>query len=222
VRATQNAQTFSGAVNLARVSPGVPWLAPHNRTLVDFIGSYGKQTQPGTPDIKTAIYHADGEQDFYLTTRLYALADIAFDHNFSQGLDLQQIYGGGLGFTVLKTPLQELDVKAQAQYEKQSFGIVPGTTATMAMASVNLFGATFAENYMRKWKAVAVTQQLGLIPAFNMTQDYSGVASLGAAVPLYKRLSISMSATDNYLNDAAPGAQKNSFQFVTGLSYKLR
>ena len=222
VRATQDAQTLAGALNLARSAPGVPWLAPHNRTLVDFLGSYGKQSQPGTPDIKTAIYHADGEQDFYLSPRLYALANAAFDHNFSQGLDLQQIYGGGLGYTVVKTPAQELDVKAQAQFETQAFGIVPGTTDTTTMASTKLFGATFAENYMRKWKAVTVSQQLELIPAFNITQDYSGIASLGAAVPLYKRLSINMNATDNYLNDAAPGARKNSFQFVTGISYKLK
>lgn len=222
VRATQDAQTFSGAVNLARVSPGVPWLAPHDRTLAEFTGSYGKQSQPGTSDIKTAIYHGEGEQDLYFTRSAYALGNVAFDHNFSQGLDLQQIYGGGLGITLVKTPVQQLDVKGQAQYEMQSFSIVPGTTDTTPMASVNLFGATFAENYMRKWKAVVVNQQLEIIPAFNMTQDYSGLASLGAAVPLYKRLSFSMAATDNYLNDAAPGARKNSFQLVTGISYTLK
>jgi len=30
-----------------------------------------------------------------------------FDHNYGQDLNLQQIYGGGLGWTALKTPKQE-------------------------------------------------------------------------------------------------------------------
>ena len=35
----------------------------------------------------------------------------------AQGLNLQQIYGVGLGWTVIKTPVQEFDVKADVHYE---------------------------------------------------------------------------------------------------------
>ena len=70
---------------------------------------------------KTAIYHADAERDEYFSPRFFALGQTAFDHNFSQDLDLQQIYGGGIGWTALKTPKQELDLKATMQYEKQQF-----------------------------------------------------------------------------------------------------
>jgi len=67
VEATQKADTFTGAISLVRVEPSVNWLNPSNRTLFDFSGSYGKVSQPGVPDIKTDIVHADAERDEYVT-----------------------------------------------------------------------------------------------------------------------------------------------------------
>ena len=53
--------------------------------------------------------------------RVYLLTQTAFDHNFAQDLDLQQIYGAGMGWTAVKRPTQELDVKSTLQYEGQTF-----------------------------------------------------------------------------------------------------
>ena len=116
VTATQNQYTFSGAIGLVRVVPTVSWLDPRDRTSMDFSGSFGKITQPayvnpGPPPAtvaavttKTAIYHADAERDEYFSPRFFALGQTAFDHNFGQDLDLQQIYGGGIGWTAIKKP----------------------------------------------------------------------------------------------------------------------
>ena len=103
VEATQNAETFTGGIALMRTEPTESWLNPSNRTLLDFTAAYGKISQPGVPDIKTAIYHAGAEEDKYFSARLFGFGQAAFDHNFSQGLDLQQSYGGGLGWTAYKT-----------------------------------------------------------------------------------------------------------------------
>ena len=35
------------------------------------------------------------------------LVQIAYDHNYAQNLQLQQIYGGGIGWTFLKTEKQD-------------------------------------------------------------------------------------------------------------------
>ena len=48
----------------------------------------------------TNIFHAGLEQDRYITPRVYVLGSMAFDHNYAQGLNLQQVYGGGIGWTV--------------------------------------------------------------------------------------------------------------------------
>ncbi len=142
------------------------------------------QTTPPSPDAvaKTDIFHADAEYDHYFSPRLYALADTAFDHNFSQGLQLQQIYGAGIGYTVFKQPLQQLDMKAEGHYEKQSL--------IGDIGNQNLIGATFGESYRRNLPLKLVFTESGTVdPAFNNTNAYSAQFFAALAVPAYKRLS---------------------------------
>ena len=235
ISATENQYTVSGGVGLVREVPNASWLNPRNRTSVDFTGSFGKITQPGytappvppatVPTVvpavtsKSAIYHADAERDEFFSPRFFALAQTAFDHNYSQDLDLQQIYGGGLGWTVLKTPKQEANVKATVQYEKQSF--ISSSTGT----NQNLIGSTFAANYLLKTKLVTYTQGIAFIPAYNNARAYSANETNTLAFPAYKNLSFSVGTLDSYLNDpplSLPPTKRNSFQFTMGLTYAFK
>ncbi len=233
VTATQNQYTFSGGVGMVRVVPTVSWLDPRNRTSFDFTGSYGKITQPSytipatgtTPPIfvpavvtKSALYHADAERDEYFSPRFFALGQTAFDHNFAQDLELQQIYGGGVGWTFLKTPKQEADLKATIQYEKQQF--ITGSTS-----NENLIGSTISLSYVLHHKFVTYTQGLAFIPAFNHPHAYSADETNTLAFPAYKNLSFSMGTLDSYLNDtpsSEPPTKHNSFQFTMGLTYAIK
>lgn len=214
VTATQNSRTFTGAVSLIRAVPTETWLDPRNRTSFNYSSSYGKLSQPGKPDLRTAIYHADGERDQYFTPRLYGFGQLAYDHNSSQGLDLQQNYGGGVGWTVLKSAVQTLDLKSGLSYVAQQF--------QTAQANQNLLGSTFAERYDRKLPAsMLLDQQLSVTPAWNNTRAYSAGGSTTLTIPVYKRLSLSLAAIDTFLNNPPPTFKKNSFQFTTGLTYTL-
>jgi Protein of unknown function, DUF481 len=228
VTATQNQYTVSGGIGLVRVVPTVSWLDPRNRTSMDFNGSFGKITQPAytsggatVPAIvsKSAIYHADAERDQYLSPRFFALAQTAFDHNFGQDLDLQQIYGGGLGWTVLKTPKHEADLKATIQYEKQQF--ISGGSG----ASQNLIGSTFAATYALHLKLLTYMQNISYIPAFNNMHAYSTTETNTFSFPAYKNLSFSLGTMDSYLNNppvSLPPTKRNSFQFTMGLTYAIK
>jgi hypothetical protein len=231
VAATQNQYTVSGGIGLVRAIPTAAWLNPRNRTSIDFTGSFGKITQPGYTDpgppptsvpaviSKSAIYHADAERDEYFSPRMFALAQTAFDHNFSQDLDLQQIYGGGIGWTVLKTPKQEADLKATVQYEKQAF--ISGAST----GNQNLIGSTFGANYQLKTKLVAYTQGVSFIPAYNNERAYSAAETNTFAFPAYKNFSFSVGTIDTYLNDppiSLPPTKRNSFQFTMGLTYAIK
>jgi hypothetical protein len=233
VSATQNQYAFSGGVDLVRVVPTASWLSPRNRTSVGFIGSYGKITQPsytipGTgitpptfvPEVvtKSALYHAGAERDEFLSPRFFALGQVAFDHNYAQDLALQQIYGGGFGFTVLKTPIQEADLKATIQYEKQEF-------ISSSSGNLNLIGSTVSLSYVLHRKFVTYTQGLAYIPAFNNPHAYSANETNTLAFPAYKNLSFSLGTLDSYLNNtplAEPPTKHNSFQFTMGLTYAIK
>jgi hypothetical protein len=222
VEATQNSRAFNGAVALARTIPTVNWLDPRNRTLFDFTGAYGTVTQPGTASIKTNIIHFDAEHDWYFTPRFYFLVDSSFDHNYSQGLDLQHLYGAGLGYTVIKTPKQELDVKFDIHYERQQFFLLPNIPPPVS-PSKNLIGADFGDTYMLKLpKGLVFNQGATITPAFNQSNAYSAEATANLLFPVYKRLGFSVGLLDDFLNDPAAGSKKNSFQFTAGVTYSLK
>jgi hypothetical protein len=229
VTATENQFTFSGGVGLVRVVPTVSWLTTRNRTSIDFMGSYGKITQPAYTDpatgivvpsvvTKSALYHGGAERDQYFSPRFFALAQTAFDHNYGQDLDLQQIYGGGFGWTFLKTPKQEADLKATIQYEKQQF-------ISDSSANQNLIGSTISLGYVLHSKLMTYTQGLAFIPAFNNPHAYSANETNTLAFPAYKNFSFSVGTLDSYLNnppDTLPPTKRNSFQFTMGVTYAIK
>jgi len=214
VTATQKSETFTSAVHLVRAIPDDDWLTPRNRTLFNFVSSYGKVHEPNTPDIKTDLIHFDGERDEYFSPRVYALEQAAFDHNFSLGLTLQQTYGGGLGWTAVKSARQTLDFKASGSYMAQQFA--DATTK-------NLVGSIFNETYHRDLVAgIKFDEQITAIPAWNKTNALSANGGAGITIPLSKGLGFNVSTLDSFLNDPPPGFRKNSFQFTTGITYSLR
>lgn len=228
VSATQNQYTVSGNGGLMRVVPTVTWLDTRNRTSADFSGSFGKITQPAYTSptgpvaavtTKSSILHLDAERDEYFSARFFGLAQTAFDHNYSQDLNLQQVYGGGAGWTALKTPKQIADLKATLQYEKQSFIAGAGST------SQNLIGSTISADYGLKLKLVNLAQTVAYVPAFNNSRAYSAQETDTVTFPTYKNLGFSVGTMDSYLNDppaTLPPTKRNSFQFTMGLTYAIK
>jgi hypothetical protein len=223
VDSTQTGQTYNLAVSLVRLVPSVTFLPPRTRSTINVLETYGKIDQPfipSTPPIfasvtKTNIFHADAEHDKYFTPKIYGLVGASFDHNYGQGLNLQQIYGLGLGWTVIQTPVQEFDVKADVHYERQNFQ--PPTPST------DLVGSSFTELYHRNLPAKIIFTESGTyIPAWNDFDAYSAIFSAGLQLPTYKRLSLNVNVLDNYLNRPAFGYKSNSLQFLTGVLYTLK
>ena len=235
VRSTEKSTTFTAAANFARVIPVVSYLPSRNRTTVNVTETFGTDTTPVIPQttppspevtVQTSIFHADGERDQYISSRLFVLGDLSYDHNFSQGLQLQQVYGGGVGWTPLKDEKQELDIRGDVHYEKQQFLPSAATTNATTGAPVdnlNLIGSTFQENYRRTLpRSFLLTEWANILPAWNDPHAYSANAYIGLTMPLFKSLGATMAVTDNYLNNPSPGYRTDSVQILTGLTYTLK
>jgi hypothetical protein len=232
-RSTTTGTTLNVGLALARAIPTVAWMPPRDRTTFDVTESYGKESTPIIPPanpptapdvVLSSIFHADGERDEYFTPRLFALGDVSFDHNYGQGLQFQQVYGGGIGWTAVKSAKQQLDLKVDVHYEKQQYITTPvnGSVVTTT-PSVNLIGSTIFEGYHRNLpRKVVFTETANILPAWNNSNDYSANVMAALSLPVFKRLSATVSATDNFLNDPAEYYRKNSFQFITGVTYLLR
>ena len=230
-RSTTTGTTFYAGLNLVRAIPTVPWMLPRNRTIVNVNEAYGKlstpvipPTVPATPAsvVITNIFHADAERDEYFNPRLYALVDTSFDHNYGQGLQLQQVYGGGIGYTAIKSPKQELDLKADIHYMKQSYISTTVDGVVTTTPSNNIIGTTLFEGYTRNLpRKMLFTESLNYLPAWNDSKAYSANFNAALVLPVYKRLAATIAVADNYLNDPAQYYKKNSFQFIAGVTYVL-
>ena len=229
VRSTQSSTTFTGALNFVRQIPTVAYLPRNHRTTINVAETYGTNTTPVIPPtspasppvvVQTSIFHADAERDQYFSTRFYLLADTEFDHNFASGLQLQQIYGFGVGWTPLQESRQELDFKADVHYEKQQF---IQNLDTAPPQNEEIIGSIFQENYRRNLpRKVVLTEWANILPAWNNFQAYSANAYLGVALPVFKRFNVSLSATDNYINNPAQYYRANTVQYVTGITYLFK
>jgi len=230
-RSTTTGTTLYAGLNLVRAIPTVPWMAPRNRTIIDVNEAYGKLSTPAIPPtvpatpasvVVTNIFHADAERDQYFSPRLYALVDASWDHNFGQGLQLQQVYGGGIGYTAIKTPVQELDLKVDVHFERQQYISTTVDGVVTTTPPVNLIGTTFFEGYTRNLpRKMLFTESVNFLPAWNDTSAYSANLNAALVLPVYKRLAATISVADNYLNNPAEYYKKNSFQFIAGVTYVL-
>jgi len=217
IQATQRSRTYTQAVSLTRAIPVASWLERRYRTTIDFSSSYGTLSQPGSPTLKTNIYHADAEQDEYFKPDLFAFCGATFDHNFSQGLDLQQNYSGGVGWTALHSTSNQLDLRGSAGYEKQQF---------LFGAAQTLIVSTLAESFSHKFNPSGkngpmLTQQFSVTGPWNNLNADTATTGATFGLPLYKRIGLSTSLLDTFLNDPPPGFKKNSLQVTTGLTYSL-
>jgi hypothetical protein len=214
IYSTQNSSLFQVDTALKRSVPTVSWLDPKLRTTVDFTLSAGKTTQPGTVTTITNIFHVGTERDEYFSPRGYYLQVLSLDHNYSQGLVLQQNYGAGIGATLFKRKDAEFDVTTDLHYENQQFN----ATANVEELTLHLIGSTLTEAYTRKWGKLQFDEKLLADIAWNNASAFSATGTSSLRLPVYKKLAFSVSTIDNFLNNPQIGYKKNSFQFTTGFA----
>jgi hypothetical protein len=216
---TQSSYLFQVSTALKRTVPTVSWLDPKLRTIFDVTLSAGQTRQPGTATTITNIYHAGAERDEYFSPRGYYLQMLSFDHNYSQGLVLQQKYGGGVGATLFKKENSELDIAIDLHYENQQFQA--NAAADVPELNLHLIASSLTEVYTRKLGKIHLDEKLLADMTPNNPSAFSASGTSSLRLPVYKNLGFSVSIIDTFLNNPQVGYDKNSFQFSTGFSLSL-
>ncbi len=217
IYSTQNSYLFQVDTELQRAVPTVSWLDPKLRTTTHFTLSAGRTTQPGVAETVTNISHVDAERDEYFSPRGYYLQGLSFDHNYSQGLVLQQVYGVGVGSTLFKKENSEFDVTSDLHYEKQHFN----ATANVSALNLDLVGSALTEAFTAKWGKIHFDEKLLADIAWNNASAFSASGNSSVRIPVYKKLSFSVATIDTFLNNPQVGYRKNSFQLTTGFALNL-
>lgn len=213
ISATQASSSYTGRIDMQRPVPSLVWLPQQSNTLFHFQGTYGKLSQPREPTVRTSIYSAGVEQDQDVSGRLFVFGNAQLDHNLAQGLQLQQAYGGGLGWKLLQSAPTQLALRADLHWTHQRF---------LSRANERFLASSFTESLRQNYGRVVWTQNVSLTPSYTKGLAYQMAGMSSWAVPLYRSLSLNFIVVDNYLNNPQPGFMKNSLQVSTGLQITVQ
>ncbi len=180
---------------------------------------YAKNNASGAVPSTTANVIQGGiRYDHDLTPRLFAFVGADFMADQLQSLNLRSVFGGGLGFHVIKTPATTFDLLAGINYTRENYdnivnGIYSGTYT-------NSFAAgTFGEELMHKFgKSTVVSEKGYVFPDFNMAGQYRATFDFGTVTKLNKWLGWQNSFGDIYVTNPPTGKKDNDILFSTGLN----
>ena len=160
-----------------------------------------------------------------LNPRLFAFAGADYSANALQFLDLRQVYGGGLGFHVIKNDNTVFDILGGLNYTHETYSngtlVAPGPPPIFVSYGVtNRFVAlTTGEEWDQKiGKSTALTETAGFFPNLQQTGEYRFTFTAGTVTKLNKWLGWQNQFGDIYVSNPPIATKKNDVIFTTGLN----
>jgi len=179
---------------------------------------YAANDQEGANPSTTANTIAGGaryDRDF--APRLFGFVNADFYHDELQSLDLRSIFGGGIGFHIVKSDATTFDLLAGVNYTHENYSVP--VRPPSPDESRSLAGLTLGDEFTHKiGKSTVITQNLYFYPDLTNAGEYRGTFSFGTVTKLNKWLGWQNSFGDVYASDPPPGKKKNDIVFSTGLN----
>lgn len=147
--------------------------------------------------------------DHNLSSRLFLNVFNDYDYDRFQNLDLRFVLGGGLGYHAIKTERSTLDLLAGAAYNRSDFSTQETTD------SAELF---WGDEYRFKMNdSTSFTQSFRMFNNLTNTGEYRINADIGLTTKLKRWLNWTVSLSDRYVTNPAPGRKTNDWLYATGL-----
>lgn len=171
---------------------------------------YSTNDAPGANPSTTANTTQGGiRYDHDLAGRFFGFAGADFMSNGLQDLNLRSVFGGGVGYHVIKAPNTTLDLLVGAGYTHESY-----TTITN-----NFANASIGDEFTHKlFKPTSVTQNLYFYPDLNQTSQYRGTFNFGTITKINTWFGWQTAFGDIYVSNPPAGTKQNDIIFTTGLN----
>ncbi|MBV9339735.1 MAG: DUF481 domain-containing protein [Acidobacteria bacterium] len=171
---------------------------------------YATNDAPGAVPSTTANTAGGGlRYDHDLNKKLFGFGIADFFSDALQGLNLRSVFGGGLGYHVIKRENTTLDLLAGADYTHESY-----TTL-----SRNLIALIVGEELSHKLgKSTTLNQRLNFYPDVNHAGDFRTTFDFGTVTKIHKWLGWQNSFSDIYVTDPPAGKKQNDVILTTGLN----
>jgi putative salt-induced outer membrane protein len=173
------------------------------------------------PTRTTANYFRGGVRgDLNVSPRLFVFALADFETNQLQHLNLRQVYGGGLGYHVIKNDRTTFDVFGGASYDRDSFGqyfllnpltFFPGQKTNSAEILVG------EELHTKIATRTTLSERFVFYPNMSNLGQYRYQFNATSATIIKNWLSWQVTFSDGYLSNPPFGIKSNDLLLSTGL-----
>jgi putative salt-induced outer membrane protein YdiY len=183
-----------------------------------FTSLYSSNDLPGGGTTANSIV-AGGRYDHDLTKRVFVFGAADYTHDGLQGLNVRQIYSGGLGYHLISTDKTTLDLLGGVNYTRETYS---GTTKGAGVGTErNLAGVTTGETFMHKFgAATVVTEQFYFYPDLTNTGEYRFALDAASVTKINKWFGLQLSISDRYVsNPPIVGTKSNDVIFSTGINF---
>jgi putative salt-induced outer membrane protein len=163
--------------------------------------------------------------DLNLSPRVFVYATADYTTNQLQNLQLRQVYGGGIGYHVIKNDTTLFDVFGGADYDRDQFSaytianpappppLLSVPSSTLNSAEINV-GEQFNKNFTKR---TALNEIFVIFPNLSHTGDYRFTFNASFALAMKNWLSWQTTFQDLYISYPPPGLKGNDLVLSTGI-----
>lgn len=172
-----------------------------------------------TADVKQGGVRYDRD----LTSRLFAFVNTDFMSDGLQGLNIRGVFGGGLGYHLIKSEATTLDILGGANYTHENYtsSFPPPSTQTFGVTH-NFAAAQIGDEFMHKLgKSTVITQNLYFFPNLSDTGEYRTNFNFGTVTKMNSWLGWQNSFGDIFVTNPPTGKRQNDLFFTTGLNFSF-
>lgn len=187
--------------------------------------------QLATPSTIANLVTAGIRYDRNVGPRTFGFVGADFMSDALQDLDLRGVYGGGLGYHVIKSDTTTFDLLAGINYTHETYSDGPQVTPPtlpptfVSYGVTNKFAAlTLGEEWMHKaGKSTVIMEKLYIYPDLSSgyAGQYRGEFDLGTVTKISKWLGWQNAFSDLYVSNPPTGTKDNDVIFTTGLNFSF-
>jgi len=206
----QRTNTLTTVISAHRERPETPTFERHWRTNFGFTTLLSHAQEDGTT-ITSRTLSANLREDFLLTSDNFLFIVGQANHVSTQGLYLQQTYGGGYGRDVIKNSRTTFSIAAAPTFVQEKFfnGLLTKTAQI-------LIGETLGVQFTKR---VRLDHNLNFYPDVVHGGQYRFDTTTSLACKLTNRFSLNATAIDLYLSNPPAGNKKDNITFSLGIGY---
>lgn len=179
---------------------------------------YATNDAPGaTPSLTADLKQGGVRYDRDLTKRLFGFGITDFMSDGLQGLNIRALFGGGLGYHLIKNDNTTLDILGGANYTHENYTEgLPGATSSLIR---NFASLQIGDEFMTKVrKNTVITQNFYFFPDLSNTGEYRATFNIGTVTKINKWFGWQNSFGDIYVTNPPVGKKNNDLFFTTGLN----